>query len=61
MDIICPVTIRMCNVRGSSVITISPTDIMPTKLNLTVSSSNPITKEGPPPDDGSEADQLGPD
>jgi hypothetical protein len=60
MDIICPVTIRMRDVRGS-VITVSPTDIMPTKLNLAVSSSNPITEEGPPLDDGSEADQPGPD
>jgi hypothetical protein len=60
MDIICPVTIRMRDVRGS-VITVSPTDIMPTKLNLAVSSSNPITEEGPPLDDRSEADQPGPD
>jgi hypothetical protein len=61
MDIIvCPVTIRMRDVRGS-VSTVSPTDIMPTKLNLAVSSSNPITEEGPPLDDRSEADQPGPD
>jgi hypothetical protein len=60
MDIICPVTIRMRDVRGS-VITVSPTDVMPTKLNLAVSTSNPIAEEGPPPDEGIEADQPGPD
>jgi hypothetical protein len=50
----------MRDVRGS-VITVSPTDVMPTKLNLAVSTSNPIAEEGPPPDEGIEADQPGPD
>jgi hypothetical protein len=60
MDIICPVTIRMRDARGT-VITVSPTDVMPTKLNLAISTSNPIAEEGPPPEEGTEADQPGPD
>jgi hypothetical protein len=60
MDIICPVTIRMRDVRGY-VISISPNNIMQKELNLATSANNPIAKEGPPPDDDTEADQPGPD
>jgi hypothetical protein len=61
MDIICPVTVRMRDVRGS-VITITPTDAMTIKLNLATSPNNPITEEGPAPDDPeAESEQPGPD
>jgi hypothetical protein len=41
MDIICPVTIRMRDIRGH-VITIAPTETMMKELNLATSTNNPI-------------------
>ena len=61
MDLLCPVTIRMRDVRGH-VISIAPTEVMKNKLKLASSTDNPMTEHGPPPADAElEADQPGPD
>jgi hypothetical protein len=60
MDIICPVTIRMRDIKGYC-ITVAASNTSPTLLNMAVSTSDPITEEGPDPDDGTVADPPGPD
>ena len=60
MDIICPVTIKMSDIKGYCV-TVAASNVQPTLLNIATSTSDPITEEGPDPDDGTVADPPGPD
>ncbi|KAI2500150.1 hypothetical protein MHU86_14356 [Fragilaria crotonensis] len=60
MDIICPVTIRMRDIKGYC-ITVAASNSHPTLLNMATSTSDPITEEGPDPEDGTVADPPGPD
>ena len=60
MDIICPITIRMRDIKGYCV-TVAASNARPTLLNMATSTSDPITEEGPDPVDGTVADPPGPD
>jgi hypothetical protein len=60
MDIICPITIRMRDIKGYC-ITVAASNTQPTLLNMATSNSEPITEEGPDSDDGTVADSPGPD
>ncbi len=60
MDVICPVTIRMRDVKGQ-VITIAAVKGIPTTLNLAISASDPLNEEAPAPDEGTIAEPPGPD
>ena len=61
MDILCPATIRLRDVRGH-VISVAPTETMKDKLNLASSTDDPLTEDGPAPaDNETEAAQPGPD
>jgi hypothetical protein len=59
-DVICPVTIRMRDVKGQ-VITIAAVKGIPTTLNLAISASDPLIEEAPAPDEGTIAEPPGPD
>ena len=60
MDIICPVTIRMRDVKGYCV-TVLGTNADATRLNLPTSTSDPVTEEGPDPEGETVAEPAGPD
>ncbi|KAI2499606.1 hypothetical protein MHU86_14901 [Fragilaria crotonensis] len=60
MDVICPVTIRMRDVKGQC-ITIAPMTSLPTLLSMAISTSDPLNEEGPDPEEGTVADPPGPD
>jgi hypothetical protein len=61
LDIICPVTIGMPDVKGH-VITIATSKTTATDtLRMAVSTSDPLSEEGPAPADGTEAEPAGPD
>ena len=61
MDIICPVTIRMRHVKGSCV-TVLSSNAHPTRLNMAMSTSDPVSsKEGPDPEGEAVAEPPGPD
>ena len=60
LDVICPVTIRMRDVKGQ-VITIAAVKGIPTTLNLAISASDPLIEEAPAPDEGTIAEPPGPD
>ena len=60
MDVICPVTIRMRDVKGQC-ITIAAVKSIPTLLNLAISTSDPLNEEAPNPEEGIVADPPGPD
>ncbi|KAI2502457.1 hypothetical protein MHU86_12033 [Fragilaria crotonensis] len=60
MDVICPVTIRMRDVKGQC-ITIAPMTSLPTLLSMAISASDPLNEEGPDPEEGTVADPPGPD
>ena len=60
MDVICPVTIRMRDVKGQC-ITITPMKSLCTLLNMASSTSDPLNEEAPDPADGIVADPPGPD
>ena len=48
MDILCPVTIRMRDVKGN-VITIASIKSIPTRLKLAISTTDPLAEEAPDP------------
>ena len=60
MDIICPVTIRMRDVKGSC-ITVLSSNAHPTRLNMAMSNSDPVSEEGPDPAGEAVAEPPGPD
>ena len=61
MDIICPVTIRMRDVKGQC-ITLAKTKRDPLRFTLAISTSDPLTEEAPEPtDEGAFAPPPGPD
>jgi hypothetical protein len=60
MDVICPVTIRMRDVKGQC-ISIAPVKSIPTVLNLAVSTSDPIAEDAPAPAEGEPVIAPGPD
>ena len=47
LDVICPVTIRMRDVKGN-VVTVASVRSIPTRLNLAISTSDPLSEEAPP-------------
>ena len=47
LDVICPVTIRMRDVKGN-VVTVAAVRSIPTRLNLAISTSDPLCEEAPP-------------
>ena len=61
MDIICPVTISMRDVKGSCITVLSST-AHPTRLNMmAMSASDPESEEGPDPEGEAVAEPPGPD
>ena len=60
MDVICPVTIRMRDVKGQC-ITIASVTSIPTMLNLAISTSDPLNEEAPTLEEGAIAEPPGPD
>ena len=61
MDVICPVTIRLKDVR-SEIISICPSHITATKYKLAISTSNPLDEDGPLLEGGMvDAEPAGPD
>ena len=60
-DVICPVTIRLCDARGLVISVVTPKSYAVKPLDLPrMSQSNPIEFEGPPPTDGTQPEPAGP-
>ena len=60
-DIICPVTIHMKDVKGH-VISLAPSKTIANETyQLPTSTSDPLNEEGPPPADGTDPEQPGPE
>ena len=60
MDVICPVTIRMRDIKGQC-ITIAAVKSTPTVLNMAISASDPIAEEAPAAAEGAPVIPPGPD
>ena len=60
MNLPCPVTIRMQDVRGD-VISVSESKALVTKFNLPTSANDPLEEEGPPLPEGEDGTPPGPD
>ena len=60
MDVICPVTIRMRDIKGQC-ITIAAVKSTPTVLNVAISASDPIAEEAPAAVEGAPVIPPGPD
>ena len=61
-DIICPVTIRMRDVKGQCISTLAKTKRDPLRFTLAISTSDPLTEVAPEPtDEGAFAPPPGPD
>jgi hypothetical protein len=54
LDVICPVTIRMRDVKGN-VVTVAAVRSIPTSLNLAISTTDPLSEEAPPAADEEDA------
>ena len=61
LDIICPVTVGMMDVKGHVISVATSTATATTLLHMAVSTSDPLSEEGPVPADGTEAKAAGPD
>ena len=61
MDIICPVAVRMKDIKGFCV-TIAASNAVPTLLDMAVSTTDPVGEEGPAPaEEGAATEPPGPD
>ena len=61
LDIICPVTIGMHDVKGHVISVATSKTVAIDTFHLPASTSDPLSEEGPTPSDGTEAEQAGPD